>query len=63
MITVSRAINGIGINGNEYLLDEHGKVKQFKSRKEAERFLLDMGFTKKEIENQIWLEEETKEET
>jgi len=58
MFIVGRAINGIGINGNEYLLDEKKGIKRFDSMDSATNFLKDMGFTDQEIEECISIEEE-----
>jgi hypothetical protein len=58
MVIIGRAINGISINGNEYLLDEKNNVKRFESVQKAEEFLKDMGFTSQEIEECISIEEE-----
>ncbi|MDR0645920.1 MAG: hypothetical protein LBG46_02810 [Elusimicrobiota bacterium] len=38
-IYVARPIEGIGLNGNEYLLGEDNKAMKFKTRKEAKEFL------------------------
>ena len=44
-ITISRPINGISINGDEYLLDESDKPLVFETVKEAVRFLAEHNFT------------------
>jgi hypothetical protein len=44
-ITVSRPINGISINRDEYLLDDDGKELSFASVREAVNFLADHNFT------------------
>lgn len=44
MVTISKAINGISINGNETLLNEDGSVMEFKDKEEAISFLRDHGF-------------------
>jgi hypothetical protein len=41
-IVIGRPINGISINGLEYLLDENGDYKQFESKEEAKTFLNSM---------------------
>jgi hypothetical protein len=41
-IVIGRPINGISINGLEYLLDEDGEYKQFESTEEAKTFLNSM---------------------
>jgi hypothetical protein len=38
-VIIGRPINGISINGLEYVLDEHNEVKEFASKKEAVQFL------------------------
>lgn len=48
--TVARAINGISINGNEYLLDESNEVMKFDTEGGAILFLKDNGYTNEEIE-------------
>jgi len=39
MITVSRPINGISINGDEWLLNENDEAMEFSSIKEAMIYL------------------------
>jgi hypothetical protein len=41
-IVIGRPINGISVNGLEYLLDENGEYKQFESTEEAKTFLNSM---------------------
>ncbi len=41
-IVIGRPINGISLNGLEYLLDETGEYKQFGSKEEAKTFLNSM---------------------
>ena len=41
---ISRAINGISLNGDEYLLDDDGEVMQFKNGEDALTFLNANGF-------------------
>jgi hypothetical protein len=41
-IVIGRPINGISINGLEYLLGEDGEYKPFESREEAKAFLNSM---------------------
>jgi hypothetical protein len=61
-IIIGRPVNGISINGLEYALDEHGKVKEFSDKKEAEQFLKDNGFLDKELDYFFYEEIETKKE-
>lgn len=58
MIIVGRAINGISINGNEYLLDEKMDLKRFESVDKAKEFLKDMGISEEEMETYLSFEEE-----
>ena len=41
-IVIGRPINGISLNGLEYLLNEDGEYKQFESTEEAKTFLNSM---------------------
>jgi hypothetical protein len=59
-VIIGRPINGISINGLEYALDEHGKVKEFADKKEAVQFLKDNGFPDKDLDYFIYEEIETK---
>jgi hypothetical protein len=43
-ITVSRSINGISINGDEYLLDEEGELLEFETVEEAVQFFAERNF-------------------
>lgn len=43
-VTISRPINGISINGDEYLLHPNGIVMEFDSKQEAINFLQDNGY-------------------
>jgi hypothetical protein len=44
-ITISHPINGISINGDEFLLDESGKLLAFESFNEALHFFADRNCT------------------
>lgn len=44
MIIIGKPINGISLNGDEYLLDEHGEFMEFDSPETAKQFLRDNGF-------------------
>ncbi|MDR0606027.1 MAG: hypothetical protein LBG80_17195 [Bacteroidales bacterium] len=59
-IIIGRPINGISINGLEYALDEHGKVKEFSDKKEAVQFLKDNGTLDEDMDYYIFEEIETK---
>ncbi|MCE9557590.1 MAG: hypothetical protein K8R88_01425 [Armatimonadetes bacterium] len=43
--TISRPINGITLNGNEFLLDEDGEVIRFATRELAEALLRESGYS------------------
>lgn len=53
MINVGKAINGISLNGLEWLLDEDNKVINFESKEEAMEHLRDAGIdlTDEEMED------------
>lgn len=46
---ISRLINGITLNGDEYLLDESNEVKLFNGKVEAIDFLKSHGFNDEDI--------------
>jgi hypothetical protein len=48
-VTISRPVNGISANGDEYALDEAGELLEFGSVKEAVNFLADLNYTIKEL--------------
>lgn len=61
-IAVGRPINGIGLNGNEYLLDKEGNTRTFESIKAAKQYLLDTDFpnyTDEELEDNFHFIEES----
>jgi len=53
IVTVGRPINGISLNGDEFLLDEDDNVLQFHSKDDAYQFLRDNGvdLTDEEMED------------
>ena len=55
MIIVGRPINGIGLNGTEYLLDDNGRYKEFTCEDEARSYLLSKGIEKKNIDEFLFL--------
>lgn len=60
MIEVARAIEGISINGKEFLLDENGNTMKFESRETAFKFLKSKGFenlSDEEMEDAFFFEE------
>ena len=50
MTLIARPINGISINGNEYVLDDGGRAITFRDEEQARIFLLEHGMTEEEIE-------------
>lgn len=48
-ISISRPVNGISLNGDEFLLDNNNEVKTFDTEKEAQEFLLENGATHDEL--------------
>lgn len=50
-VAVSRAINGISLNGDEYLLDEDGGTLVFADEATAREFLRFNGLPQEEIDN------------
>ena len=61
-VIVGRHINGISLNGLEYLLDKRGEVKEFGSKKEAICFLKSKGASEDEIYYMRFINPETGEE-
>ena len=49
-VLVGRPINGISINGLEYVLNENGEPIKWATEKQARLFLEDHGIGEKEIE-------------
>ena len=62
-IVIGRPINGISINGLEYMLDENGDYKLFNTKEEAKEFLnsnFEEPLTDDELEdNFMFLDSET----
>jgi hypothetical protein len=58
MFIIGRAINGISINGKEYLLNKADNIHYFESIYEAVALLKSYGYTNEEIEECISIEEE-----
>lgn len=44
MIEIGRAIEGVSINGLEWLLDDEGQMLGFETREDAKDFLRDNGY-------------------
>lgn len=49
-VMIGRPINGITINGLEYVLDENGDPMKWATEEQARQFLADHGIGEKEIE-------------
>jgi len=62
MVTIGRPINGISINGVEWLLDDDNKPMLFANRESAEQFLLDNGEIAENVDSYIFENEETTED-
>ena len=58
MIIVGRPINGISLNGLEYILNGDGSVMQFESQDAAKEFLKVNGFTESDFDDLIFAEED-----
>ena len=52
MYVIGRPIEGICINGREYVLDDKGDVLKFKTEIAAKMFLIDNGVTELMIKNE-----------
>ena len=50
-VVIYRPINGIGLNGNEYVLDDDGELMVFETEDDARRFLAACGIGEQEIED------------
>jgi hypothetical protein len=59
MISVSKPINGITLNGDEYLLTKTGEVMLFNGVIEAVEYLKEQGLEKDEINKFNFKKEET----
>ncbi len=51
-IKIGRPINGISLNGLEYVLDDEGNEMLFCDRAAAEKFLCKHGYTDEDIEDE-----------
>lgn len=49
-VLIGRPINGISINGLEYVLDENGEPIKFETDEQARQFLKEHGIGKRKIE-------------
>ena len=52
-ILIGRSINGISINGLEYLLDKDNKEMIFENIEKAKKYLKENGYTNEMIEDEI----------
>lgn len=50
-VLIGRPINGISINGNEYVCDAKGRAIVFEDENDARAFLKENGYTDEDIEN------------
>ncbi len=60
MIKIGRAIEGISINGKEWLLDDKNQIMTFSSTENAKEFLKENGFeslSDDELEDSFFYEE------
>ena len=49
MVIIGRQINGISINGNEYILNDDGTMRTWENKDEACKFLMHIGETLQSI--------------
>lgn len=56
MVIIGRPINGISLNGLEYLLNAKNKPVTFKNTKAAKDYLLKYGETKSNLDNYVFEE-------
>lgn len=61
-IVIGRHVEGVTLNGYEYVLNENGTVKEFKDKKEAIDFLLDAGADEDDIPYYKFIVSDTHEE-
>lgn len=55
-VIVGRPINGISINGLEYLMDDEGAYKIFDDTGAAKKFLMENGFDEEDLEELVFKE-------
>lgn len=60
-VIVGRAINGVTINGLEFLLDEEHEVVKFPNVGAAKKHLMENGFSQEAVEDMTFLNAETDE--
>ena len=58
LVIIGRAINGISLNGLEYLLEggPDGEIQVFESQEAAEAFLVEQGATEEDLEYFVFQE-------
>lgn len=61
-VMIGRPINGISINGNEYVCDKMGYAIVFDDEKDAREYLYMHGMTDREIEDEGIIFEEQEDE-
>lgn len=61
-VLIGRPINGISINGNEYVCDEKDRAIVFEDENDARNFLKENGYTDEAIEKDGIVFEEVDEE-
>ena len=56
---IARPINGISINGNEYLLGDDGEAVEFETKEECMQHCRDVGLIEKDSNDEyfVWEEE------
>ncbi len=60
MVQIARAIEGVTINGKEYLLDNNGNIMNFENEENAILFLKENGFSdysNEDFQNSFFFEE------
>lgn len=60
MIQIGRAIEGVSINGKEWLLDDNNDIMKFESQEMAIEFLKESGFdnlSEEELKDSFFYEE------
>jgi hypothetical protein len=57
-VLIGRPINGISVNGLEFVLNADGSEMTFSSVESANQFLLDNGFTQEDIDHSIIFKEQ-----
>jgi len=50
MITISRPINEVTLNGDEYVLNENGEVRKFGTEMDARTFMVAEGIPVEDLE-------------